>query len=434
MTEMWRRPLPTYQSGYTTYYLIDISVSGGYIYGRFTYGTGLIAKYRELDMSLIWIRTAPTYQSGYTTYSLVDLSVSGGYVYGRYTTTYGKIGKYRESDFNEVWVKDSPTYQVGYSTYVLVDLATWENSPPTGSILINSGAAYTTSLPVTLTLSATDDSGAVSSMRFSNDGASWSSWEGYSTSKSWTLNSGDGLKTVYVQFKDGAGNASASYSDTIILDSTPPSGSVDINGGAAHATNVSVALTLSASDSGSGVSQMRFSNDGASWSSWENYGTSKSWTLIGGDGLKTVSAQFKDLAGNLSATATDTIILEMDSDGDGMPDWWETQYFGGATNAVAWEDSDSDGLNNYQEWIAGTSPTNAADCFRVNSWRLPGNEDGFVIGWDSKTGRVYRVWSATNLLSSWAIRFQMNGTGVETTYTNQDNSTSLFLKVSVEKQ
>jgi len=40
--------------------------------------------------------------------------------------------------------------------------------------------------------------------------------------KSWTLASGAGIKTVYVQFKDAAGNWSASVTDTIVLDITAP--------------------------------------------------------------------------------------------------------------------------------------------------------------------------------------------------------------------
>ena len=54
-------------------------------------------------------------------------------------------------------------------------------------------------------------------MQFSNDGATWSSPEPYATTKSWTLEPGDGTKTVYVKFKDNVGNWSIAYSDSIIL-------------------------------------------------------------------------------------------------------------------------------------------------------------------------------------------------------------------------
>jgi hypothetical protein len=71
-----------------------------------------------------------------------------------------------------------------------------------------------------------------------------------------------------------------------------------------------VTLFLSASDGGSGVYQMRFSNDGSSWSSWEAYGVSKTWTLSSEDGTKTIYVQYKDNVGNVSGNVTDTIILD----------------------------------------------------------------------------------------------------------------------------
>lgn len=93
---------------------------------------------------------------------------------------------------------------------------------PKGSVTINGDAGSTCFKEVTLTLSARDNSGVVSQMRFSNDGVNWSEWEAYLTSKSWILSSGYGTKTVYVQFKDGAGNISSSYSDTMYLYPTTP--------------------------------------------------------------------------------------------------------------------------------------------------------------------------------------------------------------------
>jgi hypothetical protein len=71
---------------------------------------------------------------------------------------------------------------------------------------------------VTLRLAASDPSPAsgVDSMRFRNGGTTtWSSWLDYSSSAPWTLTAGAGKKTVYVQYRDRAGNISASASDTI---------------------------------------------------------------------------------------------------------------------------------------------------------------------------------------------------------------------------
>jgi hypothetical protein len=97
-----------------------------------------------------------------------------------------------------------------------------DTTPPSGSIAINDNAATTNSIAVKLTLSAFDASG-VTQMRFSNDGTTFTTAEPFATTKDWTLSTGDGLKTVSVQFQDGAGNWSASFTDTITLDtSTPP--------------------------------------------------------------------------------------------------------------------------------------------------------------------------------------------------------------------
>ena len=53
-------------------------------------------------------------------------------------------------------------------------------------------------------------------MRLKNNGATtWSRWQAYSTTKSWTLTKGAGKKTVYIQYKDQAGNVSATARDSI---------------------------------------------------------------------------------------------------------------------------------------------------------------------------------------------------------------------------
>lgn len=63
-----------------------------------------------------------------------------------------------------------------------------------------------------LALDATDPAPAsgVASMRFKNAGTTkWSAWQTYATAKSWMLTAGAGTKTVYVQYRDKAGNVSA---------------------------------------------------------------------------------------------------------------------------------------------------------------------------------------------------------------------------------
>jgi YD repeat-containing protein len=94
---------------------------------------------------------------------------------------------------------------------------TIDSTAPTGTITINSGAASTNSVNVTLTLTC-DDAQGCSQMKFANDvdnEANYSTPETYSATKAWALSSGVGAKTVYAKFKDAVGNWSAAYSDTI---------------------------------------------------------------------------------------------------------------------------------------------------------------------------------------------------------------------------
>ena len=92
----------------------------------------------------------------------------------------------------------------------------------------------------------------------------------------------------------------------IKLDETPPAGTITTN----PTTSIAdITLTLSATDATSGIAQMRFSNDNATWSDWEPYATSQNWMLQSGDGQKTVFAQFMDNAG-LASTCSYTLTLE----------------------------------------------------------------------------------------------------------------------------
>ncbi len=177
------------------------------------------------------------------------------------------------------------------------------------SISINDDAQYTNSEDVSLILSAVDNTSSVSQMAFSTDSLNWDAWEPYNTTKSYTLSSGDGPKVVYFKVRDMVNNTALAQ-DTIVLDTTAPAPiSIVINDDEIYTNSLSVTLTLTASDSGSGIAQMAFSTNSLDWTTWETFATTKLFTLENVDGYQNAYFRVSDNAGNLG-TDGDTIILD----------------------------------------------------------------------------------------------------------------------------
>jgi len=176
--------------------------------------------------------------------------------------------------------------------------------PPTGSISINNGATYTNTTSVILTLSATDVTSGIAEMRFSNDNSTWSEWETYSTSKTWALTTGDGTKSVTVQYKTKA-DLILAYSDSIILDATSPTA----NAGQDQTVNVGTTVSFDATASGDNFGIVSYEwnfDDGTS-------GTGNTTThTYAKPNTYTVTLTVKDAAGN---TATDVIMVTVVSVG-----------------------------------------------------------------------------------------------------------------------
>jgi hypothetical protein len=116
-------------------------------------------------------------------------------------------------------------------------------------------------------------------------------------------------RTFKARVRDKDAALSPVYSRTVLVDGAKPRGRLKINGGAASASTRRVTLRLTARDRtpASGVSKMRFSNNGRKWSSWQRYKRSRAWTLSPGEGDRTVFVQFRDRAGWVSTKITDTI-------------------------------------------------------------------------------------------------------------------------------
>ncbi|MGH9244371.1 MAG: CARDB domain-containing protein [Acidimicrobiales bacterium] len=106
-------------------------------------------------------------------------------------------------------------------------------------------------------------------------------------------------------------NKAGSGGYTLHVDTSAPTGSVVIAGGAATTRSANVTLTHNAADANTGVEAMRVSTDGAlDTEPFVPYSASQAVTLPGPDGTKTVLAQYRNGAGMVSTVVSDTIVLD----------------------------------------------------------------------------------------------------------------------------
>jgi len=252
-----------------------------------------------------------------------------------------------------------------------VDLPAVDTTAPTGgTVTINGGATTTTTLGVTISAPATDAGSGVAFVRLSNTAGcpttggllNGGTTYGWGPSLGWTLSSGDGLKTVCVQWGDNAGNWSAPTTATITLDKTGPVGAVSIAGGASTTATRSVTVDVTATDA-SGVAQVRMANepgvdgngllDGSS-AVTSAYAATKSWTLAaGGNGTRTVYVQWQDTLGTWSGVSSDTITLA--NTAPGAPTGVNA-FAGNKTVLVSWTAPASDGGTPITGYTATSSP------------------------------------------------------------------------------
>ena len=69
----------------------------------------------------------------------------------------------------------------------------------------------------------------------------------------------------------------------------------------------------------------------------------------------------------------------VDTDANGLPDWWEQASFGHLTGTDPNADPDHDGLSNLQEFYADTSPTDSNSCLRLTVIQVATN--GVQLKW-----------------------------------------------------
>lgn len=212
---------------------------------------------------------------------------------------------------------------------VLSDDVILDTTPPaSASLLVNGGAFFTNTAEgtVQLSLGAVDSLSGVAEMMLSWDSDFGDdSWVPFAPVLTYPIADpavtplADGIKTFYVVFKDGAGNAMSpgqAAQAQIELDRVPPTLTgltIDCHGVAdalyCNTPVVTVSVQLASPDASVTMALSNTGSFGAA--SFTELAPQVVWMVSPGDGLKTVSIMLRDAAGNFTTgTDHDTIVID----------------------------------------------------------------------------------------------------------------------------
>ena len=132
----------------------------------------------------------------------------------------------------------------------------------------------------------------------------------------------------------------------------------------------------------------------------------------------------------------DTGGRSFDSDGDGIPDWWEKLYFNDSRVADPLADMDGDGHSNSAEFIAGSNPLDANSVFRIAGMQAVRQTNGTTVTlrWVSFEGSTYSIWSASAPHGPYAtIATNIVATPPLNTFVATVNGTNDFFRIGVTR-
>lgn len=188
-----------------------------------------------------------------------------------------------------------------YSDTLTIDT----RAPYGGRMRINKGATVTNNPTVELDIRSSEAHEMMLSLDPAFGGVDW---EPFQVTKSFKLPNEDGIHTIYISFRDVAGNVSKPIKSSIRLDDSPPkNGNITILSKTPYTLDDRVKVRLQAED----AMLMQFSTKPNFIDAlWKRYRTSPQEITIGTElGDKIIYARFQDDVGNFSAVISDTITV-----------------------------------------------------------------------------------------------------------------------------
>lgn len=125
--------------------------------------------------------------------------------------------------------------------------------------------------------------------------------------------------------------------------------------------------------------------------------------------------------------------LRGDTDADSLPDWWESDYFGGRTNAQPSAHDDADPVNNLGEYVANTDPLDENSVLEITDIK---RSSGDVLEWCTAEGRRYYLMVHTNLPRTlWTTAAVITAYGMpQQAWTNAaPGAANMFYEIAVEE-
>ncbi|MBN1959329.1 MAG: carboxypeptidase regulatory-like domain-containing protein [Deltaproteobacteria bacterium] len=177
-----------------------------------------------------------------------------------------------------------------------------ESSDPAANIVLGNGLSLVSTRTVNVALSLSDESANAQLRLSENSVFADSGWQTYKEQLQYSFNS-DGNKVLYAWFKMG-GSVIGPVSDSIAIDTLPPTDTSIAFAEGSVTTVREVTLKLHATDATTSVTSIKIGTQ-----DWQDYSESLAYTLPEELGEHAVFVQYRDAAGNISNAVSATITL-----------------------------------------------------------------------------------------------------------------------------